>query len=173
MKASQNNKFQRLSNDLHSILDRKLPPNNLIDDKRQRIISTLQISNTREIDKLYNSTRAMIVERIQVKLYLKKVLEQTPQNQVKIERNLKKLTEVFHELDQQEQTMEIRFLKSKIENKIKQQTSKNDCPSKQTSQDLCQICFEKERQYVVVPCGHYIYCQKCKELIRDHCLLCR
>ncbi|CAD8104117.1 unnamed protein product [Paramecium primaurelia] len=42
-------------------------------------------------------------------------------------------------------------------------------------QEKCQICFAQKRKFVAIPCGHFIYCQNCKELVlqRLKCLLCR
>ncbi|CAD8122654.1 unnamed protein product [Paramecium sonneborni] len=66
---------------------------------------------------------------------------------------------------------------------ISQQQSKNLITKQEQNQqsdqlcetEKCQICFANKRKFVAIPCGHYIYCQSCKELVLQKlkCLLCR
>lgn len=37
---------------------------------------------------------------------------------------------------------------------------------------LCKICFEKQADYAMVPCGHLSYCFECVTAL-SHCAICR
>ncbi|CAD8202269.1 unnamed protein product [Paramecium octaurelia] len=62
------------------------------------------------------------------------------------------------------------------ENMIKQELIEKGQESEQICEsEKCLICFAKKRKFVAIPCGHFIYCQVCKELVMQKlkCLLCR
>ncbi|CAK70231.1 unnamed protein product (macronuclear) [Paramecium tetraurelia] len=62
------------------------------------------------------------------------------------------------------------------ENMIKQEPIEIGQENEQICEsEKCQICFAKKRKFVAIPCGHFIYCQVCKELVMQKlkCLLCR
>lgn len=40
-------------------------------------------------------------------------------------------------------------------------------------QGKCKICFTREVNTVLVPCGHNAICEQCSEMIRDKCPICR
>ncbi|MAD26050.1 MAG: hypothetical protein CMO44_17985 [Verrucomicrobiales bacterium] len=41
-----------------------------------------------------------------------------------------------------------------------------------TAKKRCVICYKKDRQYVVAPCGHYKLCKSCVEKVTS-CPICR
>lgn len=38
--------------------------------------------------------------------------------------------------------------------------------------DLCVICFTNKRTHLLIPCGHYAYCQSCVDKLSNKCALC-
>lgn len=32
---------------------------------------------------------------------------------------------------------------------------------------LCAICIEKERKFIAIPCGHFSYCEICKDMVKN------
>ncbi|CAD8065086.1 unnamed protein product [Paramecium sonneborni] len=132
-----------------------------MDDKTQQV--QLQQSQSEISTQLLLSAKNAIIENI-------KVLQPSDKNLKNIEKNLDKLFTIQEELQVHPQNKEIKQLLWKIETKITQQTNL----SKSINDDKkCQICFEKDKEYVAIPCGHYIYCKECKELIKKDCLICR
>ncbi|CAD8072023.1 unnamed protein product [Paramecium sonneborni] len=132
-----------------------------MDDKNQQV--QVQQTQSEISTNLLLSTKNAIVENI-------KVLQPSEKNLKNIERNLDKLFTLQEELQEHPQNKEIKQLLWKIEMKITQQTNL----TKAINDDKkCQICFEKDKEYVAIPCGHYIYCENCKDLIKKDCLICR
>ncbi|CAD8106401.1 unnamed protein product [Paramecium sonneborni] len=72
-----------------------------------------------------------------------------------------------------------KFNNLKIEDKkqenqiIKQQEKPQETQKGKDDSKLCQICFELPKGYVATPCGHFVYCQQCKNLAQGQCLICR
>ncbi|CAD8187297.1 unnamed protein product [Paramecium octaurelia] len=56
---------------------------------------------------------------------------------------------------------------------IQQAQNKQETVTAIDDSNLCQICFEFPKQYVATPCGHFVYCQNCKDLAVKECLICR
>ena len=57
--------------------------------------------------------------------------------------------------------------KDKIEqkkNEIKQQKGSDSDDEVQLRKDLCIICKANANNYACLPCGHLLFCEKCKEL---------
>ncbi len=54
-----------------------------------------------------------------------------------------------------------------------QDARKEDAEEEDT--DLCRICFEANRDTILLPCGHYFYCTDCVEKLAhpDVCPYCR
>lgn len=38
---------------------------------------------------------------------------------------------------------------------------------------LCVICMEREIRIIAIPCGHFSYCEICKDSITTECFVCR
>ncbi|CAD8110630.1 unnamed protein product [Paramecium primaurelia] len=73
---------------------------------------------------------------------------------------------------------DIKLTDKNIESKqsFEEYTNDNQLNQEQICEgEKCQICFAKKRRYVAIPCGHYIYCEICKQLVEQKmkCLLCR
>ncbi|CAD8147480.1 unnamed protein product [Paramecium octaurelia] len=132
-----------------------------MDDKTQQV--QIQQTQSEISTKLLLQTKNAIIENI-------KVLQPSDKNLQAIEKNLDKLFTIQEELQDLPQNKEIKQLQWKIEMKITQQTN---LTKSMKDDKKCQICFEKDREYVAIPCGHYIYCEDCKGLIKSDCLLCR
>ena len=39
-------------------------------------------------------------------------------------------------------------------------------------ENMCIICYEREKRIILIPCGHYYYCEECSNLI-DECSVCK
>ncbi|CAK93570.1 unnamed protein product (macronuclear) [Paramecium tetraurelia] len=63
--------------------------------------------------------------------------------------------------------------KQNNQNVIQQVQNKQETVTNLDDSNLCQICFEFPKQYVATPCGHFVYCQNCKDLAVKECLICR
>ncbi|KAM3133254.1 hypothetical protein pb186bvf_014694 [Paramecium bursaria] len=161
-------KYMRYHRELAQIFQKKPSPLKIVDSK-QRIKNSIQqqdFSNTpRErneiIVSLHIQTQNMIVDRI-------KILEPTDKNQPLIEKNLQKLISIKEQFQTCDGNPECEALIAKVDQKLAEQDK-----LKKSDQSKCQICFDYRKEYVVIPCGHFIYCQKCKDLIKDKCLLCQ
>ncbi|KAM3127647.1 hypothetical protein pb186bvf_020244 [Paramecium bursaria] len=62
--------------------------------------------------------------------------------------------------------------------KIQQQEVKNESKLNSQSDDdssTCSMCLDQKREYIAIPCGHFIYCGTCTELLKQklECILCR
>lgn len=49
-----------------------------------------------------------------------------------------------------------------------EEVSEND-----DDKDICIICWDKKREYAIVPCGHRVFCVDCKDRCGSACPICR
>ena len=80
-------------------------------------------------------------------------------------------------LREQRQTVleEEKLIKIQHENEIKLFHEKQKLEAIQkgiNTDDVCMICYDGKREYLLDPCGH-VFCGKCVKLIGSECAMCR
>ncbi|KAM3142300.1 hypothetical protein pb186bvf_005709 [Paramecium bursaria] len=108
-----------------------------------------------------------------------KIEQQEPEEDLSIKMPINNLIDKIEQLNLDQETPTAgenldQILENDIEPAIEKKVEKqedHDIPEC----EKCSICLAKRKQYIAIPCGHFIYCKDCHMIVKSQmlCLLCR